>query len=150
MKSKLKSYVVCTTSFVFGFILSQCKVIEPSATPSPSDITDQASCVTACSNLQKLGCQEANPIQEGTTCNTAVECLGPDGGHDQYQTCVSGKCVVTCVDFCTSTENQGVWLDPVCVSQITSCSQISTCPVASTGTSCTGSSCQVAPSHGKR
>jgi len=115
---------------------------------NPPTITDQSACAQACGNLVALGCVEGTPIDTHQTCKVDADCLGVTGVHDEYQTCsVAFTCMVTCVNFCTATENTGVWLDPTCAAKITSCDQLSTCPGPQTaGTSCTGPGCKVAPS----
>lgn len=87
----------------------------------PPQITDQDQCAPACANLQKLGCDEGKPIDMKKACLRDADC-------DSRQSCTAGTCTASCETFCRSTENEGVWLDPVCVSKITACSQIDTCP----------------------
>jgi hypothetical protein len=91
-------------------------------TPMPPKITDQDQCAPACANLQKLGCEEGKPIDMKRACSADTDC-------DSHQTCAAGRCTASCETFCRSTENAGVWLDPVCVSKITSCGQIDSCPM---------------------
>jgi hypothetical protein len=107
-------------------------------TPQPPVITDQASCQAACDNLRALGCDEGNPIDTGAPCTASNQC-------QSGQTCSAlGTCIVSCVQFCMDTENAGVWLDPVCVSKITSCGQIDQCPAAQPkAKACTGSECRI-------
>ena len=91
-------------------------------TPMPPTVTDQNLCPAACANLQKLGCDEGKPIDMKRACLK-------DGDCDTNQSCSAGTCTASCEAFCRSTENEGVWLDPGCVSRITSCKQIDSCPV---------------------
>lgn len=88
--------------------------------PNPPKITDQHECVFACANLQKLGCEEGNPIQTKLSCATTSDC--PLG-----QSCSGDVCTVSCAQFCIETENSGVWLQPGCTSRIVSCDQLQTC-----------------------
>lgn len=131
-----------------GVLVGACHIILPEAlvSPVPVAIVDQGDCGRACDNLAQLGCSAGKPIDMGTTCNVAADCLGPDGTHEAMQACVNGRCTVSCVDFCHAEEDGGVWLDPTCVAQVTTCEQVSFCPTPTgSGTSCSGSGCQVAP-----
>lgn len=133
-----------------SLVLLNCRVAVPLASPAPAQVTDQSACPEACANLYKLGCAEANDISEGTSCNTDGDCFDPTGKPDKYQTCTSsGACIVTCTNFCLATENTGIWLDPACVTEITSCSQLNACPALApiTVPSCAGTSCKVAPGN---
>lgn len=136
-----------------GLAALSCHNVTPGVTPAPPVVTDQSQCQAACDNLKVLGCAEANPIDMGTQCKHDADCVGPDGKPDVYQSCAAnGACIISCVNFCTSTEKNGVWLDPTCVALIVTCDQIESCPAPAPrpGTSCTGSSCKVAPGgHGK-
>lgn len=88
--------------------------------PMPTQLTDQHECIPACANLQKLGCEEGNPILTKNTCTTSSDC--PKG-----QTCSGDVCTVSCAQFCIESENAGVWLQPKCASQIVSCNQLQAC-----------------------
>jgi hypothetical protein len=139
---------VVLTAITAVLLLAHCNTVGPAATPAT--VTDQGDCAYACANLQVLHCPQAEPISLLHTCSVDADCLAPDGSHDQYQTCAAnGQCMVTCVNFCISTENTGVWLDPTCVKGVTSCSQVDACVVVTNGSSCDGSSCKVAPNHAK-
>lgn len=107
-------------TILFSSLLLGCQ--EKPVTPMPPVVTDQAACPAACSNLRKLGCEEAQPIQTKVSCNLDSEC-----GHAAV--CSGGTCLASCERFCIDTENNGVWLDPVCVSSINSCSYVDNCPV---------------------
>lgn len=138
---------ISTLGFV-AFVVLSCKNNGGLVTPNPPVITDQASCKDACANLQALGCQEAMPIDMGTECSAASDCKDVDGNTDATQYCFSSKCMTSCTNFCIVTENMGVWLDPVCVSHITKCSDIEKCPtpVKPTPTNtCTGPACHARP-----
>lgn len=118
---------VTTTLAIAGATAAACLGCPPTnspVTPQPPVVTDQVQCAAACANLQRLGCDEGNPIDMHTKCDARITC--PTG-----QACSAlGTCMVTCTQFCIDTENAGVWLDPVCVSKITACNQIDQCPVA--------------------
>lgn len=93
--------------------------------PHPPVITDSDQCPAACENLRRLGCEEGQPIDVATKCGTGMDCT-----PGQY--CESGTCHATCDQFCREMEASGVWLDPVCVSQITDCRQLNSgCPATS-------------------
>ena len=127
-----------------AFIILSCKNNGGLVTPSPPVITDQGSCKAACDNLATLHCPEALPIDMGTPCSSGADCKDVNGSVDQTQECVASRCQTSCTNFCIVTENQGVWLDPVCVSHITKCSDIDSCPapVKPTPTNtCTGPVC---------
>jgi hypothetical protein len=88
----------------------------------------------------------SQPDLMGTSCKVDTDCLGPDAGHDAFQTCFNGQCIITCVNICISTENNGVSLNPACVATATSCESANDCGVATTsGVSCTGPNCKVSP-----
>lgn len=131
--------------------IASCKTNAGLVTPNPPVVTDQSDCAAACSTLKGLGCKEGNPIDMGTTCKFDSDCKGPDGNWDHSQACAAnGACMVTCANFCTSTENQGVWLDPTCVKSITSCSQIDSCPAPAPKqpvNSCEGPACALPGNH---
>lgn len=131
-----------------AFVILSCKNNGGLVTPSPPVITDQGSCKAACENLQAHNCAEGRPINMGTSCIISADCRDVDGNTDVTQTCVSYTCMTSCTDFCIVTENMGVWLDPVCVSHITKCSDIEKCPtpVKPTPTNtCTGPACPARP-----
>ena len=91
-------------------------------TPSPPVITDQYKCSSACARLQKLSCEDGNPIDMKKSCSVTYDCV-------PGQLCINNTCHVTCEDFCIDTQNAGVWLDPGCVSKINKCSEIDSCPI---------------------
>lgn len=103
-----------------SLLVSGCPRIE--VTPNPPVITDQANCSSACARLKILRCEEGTDLDMKKACVTIDEC-------GKGQTCVDGRCIVTCTQFCTDTENRGVFLDPTCVMNITSCDQIERCPL---------------------
>lgn len=128
---------------VFSACALGCKNNGGMITPNPPVITDQAFCQAACDNLQSLGCQEAQPISMGTQCSNDADCKDLDGNADKFQTCVQHMCETSCTNFCISTENQGVWLDPICVSKIVTCDDINLCPAPrKPEPSCIGPACQ--------
>jgi hypothetical protein len=135
--------------FIAVVCIASCKTNRGLVTPNPPVVTDQGDCVAACDNLKTLGCEQAQPIDMGTTCKVDADCLGPDGATDKFQTCSAlGTCMVTCANFCVSTENQGVWLDPTCVKKVTACDQVEQCPAPKKpANSCNGPACPL-PGHG--
>jgi hypothetical protein len=84
-----------TTMFVFAlsFLLLGATCDPPPVVIVPPD-TDK--CPAACANLQVLGCEEGDPLGDGTTCT----------------------------EFCIRTQKNGAWLDPDCVSKVQSCHEI--------------------------
>ncbi len=60
---------------------------------------DTDKCPAACAHLQVLGCEDGDPLPDGTTCT----------------------------DFCYRTQKHGAWLDPGCVSKIPTCQDIEKC-----------------------
>lgn len=123
--------VVSAVSFLLLLTASDCKTTnDGKVTPQPPVITDTSECAAACANLQRLQCKEGEPIDMGTTCASSLQCLGLDGRTDSKQYCsIEGHCMVTCTAFCEETQAQGVWLDPGCVKNITSCEQVDSCPL---------------------
>ena len=129
-----------------AFVVLSCKNNGGMVTPNPPVITDQPSCQAACDNLTTLKCKQSLPIDMGTECNVASDCKDIDGNSDVTQYCLSTRCMTSCTDFCIVTENMGVWLDPICVSHITKCSDIELCPapVKPTPTNtCVGLACHL-------
>lgn len=96
----------------------------PVVTPVPPAVVDQDACLAACDNLNRLNCEDGKDIETKTKCLINAECgVG--------QTCsAKGLCIAPCVTFCRDTEEQGVWLDPNCVAEITACDQVDNCPLA--------------------
>lgn len=142
-KNGISNYVKVITLVIFAVFLpaATCNV-GGKVTPNPPVITDQHACSAACSNLEQLGCDEARPINMGRVCKIVTDCKGLDGQPDKRQECIAGTCTTSCTNFCIETENQGVWLDPVCVSKITECKQIDSCPLAQKPTpTCEGPAC---------
>ena len=95
-------------------------------TPQPPEVTDQAMCKEACDHIgpKGLNCDEGRPIDMKMSCKSDNDC-------NTNQSCnSSGRCEVSCERFCIDTENNGVWLDPVCVAHVKSCSEIDGCPAA--------------------
>jgi hypothetical protein len=103
-------------------MLSACQSNTPS-NPTPPVVTDSAKCSDACVNLKNLGCEEGNPIDMHTSCETDSNC-----GSGQVCSAL-GKCMVTCEKFCKDSENQGVWMMPGCVAAASSCEAIQACTV---------------------
>lgn len=67
--------------------------------PRPHAPTDTPSCAAACDQLAKLGCVEAQPLEDGTSCE----------------------------EFCVKTQEAGHRLSPACVMKIERCEQIEEC-----------------------
>lgn len=89
--------------------------IEPTWNPVP--VSDTEYCGPACDHIGStdggLNCQEGQPIE-----------MKPDvcsGGIPDEVNCVS------CKKFCEDTQSHGVWLNPKCIINIQTCSQIDTC-----------------------
>lgn len=93
-------------------LASACRPTKVQPEPQPPVITDTEHCAPACVHLMELGCEEGFPI--------AV----PDPDFD------GGTRSVSCAEWCKSTQDNGVWLNPTCVEKITSCGQIESCAVA--------------------
>lgn len=110
----MKNIIFLICSF---FIINGCNQF---ATPNPTKLTDQNECIPACANLQKLGCEEGLPIRTRVACVTSSDC--PNG-----QSCAGDVCTVSCAQFCIESENNGIWLQPTCVSHISSCTQVQDC-----------------------
>lgn len=109
-------------------------------TPQPYEITDQGMCKAACDHIGPSGldCDEGKPIVMKGLCKVDTDC-------DTNQTCnASGRCEVTCERFCIDVENNGVWLDPTCLSKVKSCSEIDNCP-ATHPVACTENECKMPP-----
>jgi len=85
-------YLLVVFSF-FGFSCSCCDPV-----PDPVDPPDTQDCGAACSHLRDLGCEEGQPLEDGTTCE----------------------------QFCVETQDSGHWLRPSCVINITTCSELET------------------------
>ena len=116
-------------AFVAFLTAASCNQNSGGVTPAPPVVTDQSDCAAACDNLRHLGCDEGNPIDMGTKCKVNSDCKDVNGNTDAKQSCSAlGTCMVSCVNFCIDTENQGVWLDPTCVKNISNCNQINSCP----------------------
>jgi hypothetical protein len=134
---------ILASMLLFGTCGASCNNNHGKVTPAPPVVTDQGDCQAACDHMKDLGCVQANPTEMGTTCKFDSDCKGPDGNWDHGQSCAAnGRCIITCTNFCIATENQGVWLDPTCVKNITSCDQIDQCPLPQKpAPSCTGPAC---------
>ena len=66
--------------------------------PVPVEPTDTADCGAACQHLRDLGCEEGQPLEDGTTCEV----------------------------FCVDTQQAGHALAPSCVVTITTCAELET------------------------
>jgi hypothetical protein len=79
---------------ILSVFLISCGHIRPIPVPIPKD---SSSCAAACANLQKLGCEEGKPLEDGTTCEKF--CVDTQkAGHD-----LNPKCLVT-VEECYEVE----------------------------------------------
>jgi hypothetical protein len=74
----------------------------PTPPPTPPTPTDTNKCPEACANLKKLHCPEAEPIK------------------------MSDGSASTCEQFCRDTQSQGVYLNPACVANVTTCGEVET------------------------
>jgi len=83
---------------LLAFLLLLCACEDPVPTPTPVDPADETSCPAACEHLRELGCEEGEPLEDGTTCET----------------------------FCVETQEQGHALRPSCVVTITTCAELET------------------------
>ena len=117
-----KKIVTLTVTSIIMMMLVGCP--QQPVSPTPPVVVDQDKCAAACARLQLLNCDEGHPIDMRTKCSADSDCKS-----GQFCSAL-GKCAVTCTVFCIDTENNGVWLDPVCVANITECRQIDNCPLA--------------------
>ena len=85
------------------FTLS-CQVGPPAPAPIPP--TDTDFCAPMCEHLSKLGCEEGQPVYNS-------DLGGPVGVPNQ-----------SCTAFCEQVQEFGYFVNPRCVSQVTSCSDI--------------------------
>ena len=108
-------------SFLFVFSLGCPPTTE--ITPVPIVITDTDACGPACDTLIRLNCSEGKPITMKQKCDAGCT-VG------QYCDRDGGFCTTPCKKFCEDTQHAGVWLDPSCVVNITSCDQVNKCPLA--------------------
>lgn len=89
--------LLATLSFCL-ILFSGC-LFEPEPTPTPVDPADAHTCGSACKHLRALGCEEGQPLSNGTTCEV----------------------------FCEETQASGHALRPSCVDDIKVCSEIDSC-----------------------
>jgi len=75
----------------------QCSWCQP--VPDPVIPPDSDHCPTACSHLRDLGCEEGEPLADGTTCEA----------------------------WCVETQDSGHWLNPTCAEGIVSCEELVFC-----------------------
>ena len=83
----------------------------PASSPSPTPVPDTNLCPQMCQhigpvNAGGLGCAEGDPLYDSTQ-------PGPMGVPNE-----------TCTQFCVHQQNNGIFINPKCVTQVTSCSQI--------------------------
>ena len=82
---------------IFAGLLLTGSTCNPKPTPHPAQDTDM--CPAACERLRELGCEEGEPLEDGTSCEA----------------------------FCVETQESGHALNPTCVMQIDSCGEIEAC-----------------------
>ncbi len=82
----------------------------PAASPNPTPAPDTSLCAPMCAHIGTgdggLGCAEGDPLYDSTQ-------PGPVGVPNE-----------TCTQFCVHQQNNGVFINPRCVMQVTSCAQI--------------------------
>jgi hypothetical protein len=96
MKTLIRLLVLAVLVAVMGG--ATCRQTPP---PVVIEAGDTTSCPAACETLQRLGCPEGEPLEDGTSC----------------------------VQFCEKTQQEGHPLKPACVKDITSCDQLNACMV---------------------
>lgn len=79
------------------FLIASCGHIQPIPVPIPKDAS---SCAAACANLTRLGCEEGQPLEDGTTCVEFCEKTSA-AGHDLNPACLAKIELCTYVDACT-------------------------------------------------
>lgn len=79
-------------------ITTDCSIEQSKPRPTPV-VTDNNFCKNAQNNLLKLNCEEGKPTKKGKTFE----------------------------QFCLETQENGVFLNPRCLSNITNCSEIDNC-----------------------
>ena len=84
-------------SVIFAALLLMGSTCNPKPTPHPPEDTHR--CTPACERLRALGCEEGEPLEDGTTCEA----------------------------FCVETQESGHALNPTCIMQIDSCDEIEAC-----------------------
>ena len=72
--------------------------------------------VSACNNLRKLKCKEANDLVYPIKCTSNKECK--DG------TCVKGRCTETCEQVFEAFVKNGKYVGLECISKVNSCDKI--------------------------
>jgi hypothetical protein len=68
----------------------------PKPTPHPPD--DTPSCTTACQKMENMGCEEAQPAEDGTTCQKFCEDT-QNSGHALNPSCIMQTSVRICADI---------------------------------------------------
>ncbi len=74
--------------------------------PVPTPPADTAFCGPMCERLSELGCEEGQPVYNS-------DLGGPVGVPNQ-----------SCTDFCEQVQEFGYFVNPRCVSRVTSCAEI--------------------------
>jgi hypothetical protein len=80
-------------SILLLFILGCSSIPQP--TPHPP--IDTPSCATACQKMEGMGCEEAQPAEDGTTCQKFCEDT-QSSGHALSPSCIAQDSVKTCND----------------------------------------------------
>ena len=89
--------LIAGTLWSLAFVAcSSCSGFHPPVPIEPGDTSD---CAAACANLEKLGCDEGKPLEDGTTCTK----------------------------FCKDTQKSGHGLKPSCVVNLKACGEIESC-----------------------
>ena len=103
-------------SAVVVFALSGCDAGRPGNPPQP---LDPSGCEPACGNLQDMGCETGEDIQDGACTGTSTPCRKPGQ-------CYNGICFITCRAMCVDLEQQGRPLDTQCIRTANTCSYAET------------------------
>ena len=106
MARHMKKFILC---FIFFNIIAGCNQGATIAHPNPSVIDDTDKCVDADQHLAQLCAVDSE--KNSYCCATESPTK-------------KGK---TFTQFCIEKQNEGVWLNPTCLSTITSCDQIDVC-----------------------
>ncbi len=95
----MKNLTQILLAILLGILLMGATCTDVQPPPIILEPTDTANCASACARLSELGCPEGEPLEDGTTCTM----------------------------FCEETQKQGHPLNPTCVMDMTSCTQLNEC-----------------------
>jgi len=84
--------VVTLLALSLATLASQCGPPKP----KPVEPDDTPNCAVACQHLLELGCEEGQPLEDGTTCTEFCEAT-QKAGHALNPTCV--MTIERCVDL---------------------------------------------------